>query len=299
MIQKALTRFCYIIIIGGKNMKLNLTSKLSPPSKLTSISLAISIILILTAFLYVSGNRIDLDNNDHTVVSIKVDGSFNNKAELGKPVEEQKKPEPKEVLIYIDPGHGGLDEGTYYGSLLEKDVNLEISLILGEMLKNDGIKYQYTREKDVDVGLTERAEMANQMYATLFLSIHHNNMPDNSEYKGTETLYCPNQDATKIFNGEKFADIVQDELVKKMGTIDIGTIARPNLAVLHRTKMPAVIAEIGYISNESDRAKIRSREYKERAASGLYLALIKSLDALNAKKDSNGVWLIEDLSMSM
>jgi len=105
-------------------------------------------------------------------------------------------------------------------------------LKLGKLLEDLGVKVVYTRETDVFVDLDPRVELANRLDATLFISVHSNSLPDNSEYKGTETLYCPS------------STIVQKELINALGTVDNGIIERPNLVVLRKTVMPAVIAEI-------------------------------------------------------
>ncbi len=102
---------------------------------------------------------------------------------------------PQEVLIVVDPGHGGRDEGTRYGNLKEKDVNLDISLKLAKLIKNKGYKYLLTRDKDVALDeilskdLEKRWQLANNKGATLFISIHNNYLENDSKYKGTETLY--------------------------------------------------------------------------------------------------------------
>ncbi len=202
---------------------------------------------------------------------------------------------PREVTVVIDPGHGGEDWGTYYKDIYEKDLNLDVSLKLGGLLQKSGVKVVYTREKDEFVGLRERSDIANKLEADLFISIHHNKMPDNPYYKGTETLYCPSGNtAQDTMNGEKFAAIVQKELVKTLGTIDNGTIYRPNLSVLRHTKMPAVISEIGYLSNSSDRDKITSPAFRQKAAEALSSAILKTLEKMEASKNTDGKWMLAD-----
>ncbi|KNY25090.1 N-acetylmuramoyl-L-alanine amidase family protein [Pseudobacteroides cellulosolvens] len=201
-------------------------------------------------------------------------------------------PVKKEVLLLIDPGHGGEDLGTYFDNIYEKVLNLDISLKLGKLLENDGFKVLFTRKEDVFVGLKERSDLANEKDATLFLSIHNNNMPDSPNYKGTETLYCPGSSGNGKINGERFAQIVQEELVKRLGTIDNGIIARPNLSVLRRTQMAAVIAEIGYISNYSDRIKLNTEYFRQEAAVALHKAVKRTLDEMNVKKQPDNRWII-------
>ena len=183
-----------------------------------------------------------------------------------------------EVVVVIDPGHGGSDQGTTHGEMLEKDINLDISFRLGNLLEQAGIKVVYTRESDIDVDLKERAYMANDINAALFISVHNNSMPGSPDYRGTETLYAlPAQPDPGKFNGQRFAEIVQKELVDNLKTYNIGTIFRPNLAVLRLTSMPAVIAEIGYMSNKGDREKLASSEFRQKAAIAMSNAVLKSL----------------------
>ncbi len=93
-------------------------------------------------------------------------------------------------------------------------------------------------------------------------------------------------------DGKKFAKIVQKELVSTLGMADNGIISRPNLAVLHNTKMPAVLAEIGYFSNASDRAKLASTEFRENAAKALFRAIEKALEEMKVYKE-DGKWMVK------
>lgn len=202
---------------------------------------------------------------------------------------------PKEVIIVIDPGHGGEDLGATKGELYEKKLNLDISKRLGDLLEDLGIKVVYTRDKDVDVGLDERVNIANDLDATLFISIHNNYMPNDAGYKGTETLYClpVNVDENKM-DGKKLATIVQKKLVSALKTVDNGIIYRPNLVVLRKTKMPAVIAEIAYMSNSSDREKLSNENFRQNAAKALSEAVIEALEDMGVEKNEKGKWIVVD-----
>lgn len=204
----------------------------------------------------------------------------------------------REAVVVIDPGHGGEDIGTYYKDLYEKDINLDISIRLGDLLKQEGISVVFTREGDTNPGLRERADVANVLDAALFISIHNNQMPGSPNYGGTETLYCPaGLDEPLTFDGKRFASIVQGKLVEALETYDNGIISRPNLAVLRLTKMPAVIAEIGYMSNSSDREKLISPDFRQKAARALCDATLSALDELGAVKGEDGRWTLYEGSM--
>lgn len=178
--------------------------------------------------------------------------------------------EAEDKLVVIDAGHGGSDPGAVYAGLNEKDLNLKIALELNDILKDKGVKTYMTRDDDTFVPLKTRAEIANNLNAALFLSIHNNAY--NSSEHGTETLYYPGA------AGSAFARVVQDTLVSKLGTHDRGIVQRPNLVVLNSTKMPAVIAEVAFLTNNDDRAKLMDDDFLRKSAEALAEAVIKALE---------------------
>ncbi len=182
---------------------------------------------------------------------------------------------PKEQLIVIDPGHGGSDPGATHGGVYEKDLNLDIAKRLNALLKSKNIKTYMTREEDIFVGLYERAYIANDMKATLFVSIHNNAYY--AKYKGTEILYYPQVTSSSGFNGKRFAQIAQEDLVNALGTQDRGIVERPKLVVLKATKMPAILAEIAFMTNSGDLANLKSEEFRQKAAQALCDSIIKAL----------------------
>jgi N-acetylmuramoyl-L-alanine amidase len=103
--------------------------------------------------------------------------------------------------VVLDAGHGGKDPGAQSYGLNEKDVALDVSLLVGKMLqKHEDINFIYTRDKDVFIGLRERATIANKAKADLFISIHANAVNNTSPY-GTETFVLGlhrNQDNLEI-----------------------------------------------------------------------------------------------------
>ncbi|RCX16630.1 N-acetylmuramoyl-L-alanine amidase [Anaerobacterium chartisolvens] len=184
-------------------------------------------------------------------------------------------------LVVIDPGHGGNDYGTGAEGIDEKDVVLEISLKLGKLLEDSGVKVLYTRSTDEYITLGKRAQIANNAGADLFISVHINALEDDTLCSGSETLFCgKDSNSEGKMDSERFAQMVQSEIVEALGTKDNGIIERPRLAVLRQTNMPAVIAELGYITNASDREKLKSDKYKELAAEALFTASLKALDEM-------------------
>lgn len=192
----------------------------------------------------------------------------------------------KQKVIVIDPGHGGSDPGAVFktadgGQITEKDLNLKISMKLYELLKKAGMKVYMTRTDDRDVGLYERADFANNLNAALFVSVHNN--AGSSWQRGTMTLFYPSvYDKSYGITGERFAQIAQEELLRELGTNDMGVWKRPKLAVLNTTKMPAILAEVSYLTNDSDRANLLDDAFREKAAKALFYSIIRALGEIDA-----------------
>lgn len=201
------------------------------------------------------------------------------------PAEEQKNQDlqktneneavPMTKTIVLDPGHGGSDPGAVAGKVLEKDLNLQVSKILKEMLEEKGLKVYMTRSEDVYVGLYTRADIANNLKADLFVSIHHN-AATNTSAAGLMTLYYPTTNDQKM-NGQKLAEIIQKNLVKTLKTKDWGIIARPNLVVTRETKMPSVIAELGFMTNKAELERLVTYQFQKQAAQALCDGILEAL----------------------
>ncbi len=179
----------------------------------------------------------------------------------------------RKYKVVIDPGHGGRDPGARAYGVCEKDLNLDISLRLEKILKEKGISTYMTRRSDTYPSLYYRAYLANRINADLFLSIHNN--AGYSKYHGSMALYCPGR--TRKFNGKDFAAIVQNELVTALGSRNTGTRPRNELVVLRETHMPAVIAEIGFMTNRAEFLKLNTESYRQKAAQALADAVLKAL----------------------
>lgn len=156
--------------------------------------------------------------------------------------------------IFIDPGHGGKDPGAGGNGLAEKDVALTVSKLLKTELLISGFDVRMSREGDTYPSLADRYTAANAWGADYFISIHCNSAADPAA-SGTETLvYALGSKAANM------AAVVQNSLVRALGTRDRGVKARPDLAVLRGTKMPAILVECGFISNTADAAILRGKQ---------------------------------------
>ncbi len=167
------------------------------------------------------------------------------------------------MKIFIDPGHGGTDPGAVAANgMKEATVNLDVSFRLGNIFENRGIQVMYSRTTDIFIPLGERAAMANEWGADYFVSIHCNSSAD-PQANGTETLfYKPGT------TSEELARDVQTQLVLANKQRDRG-IKQQNVAVLRLTNMPAVLAELAFISNPKEAELLSTADFRQVCAQGI------------------------------
>ena len=167
--------------------------------------------------------------------------------------------------IVIDPGHGGSDWGASYNGRKEKDDTLNLAFAVGQILENAGIDVEYTRTTDVYNTPFEKAMMGNNADADFFVSLHRNATGTPNLGSGIETLVYDDSG----IKAEMARNI--NENLEGIGFKNRGVIERPNLVVLKRTKMPAVLVEAGFIDNDSDNAKFDAQfnETAEAIADGI------------------------------
>jgi N-acetylmuramoyl-L-alanine amidase len=167
------------------------------------------------------------------------------------------------MRVTLDPGHGGTDAGTTgRGGAREKDVTLAIATRLARTMEANGLGVQMTRMRDLEILLRPRVEMANRNDSDVFISIHANSFGAQRGVKGIETYY---------FSDESFplARAIHRSLVRTLGQPDRG-VRRNNFYVVHHTRMPAALVEIGYLSNPEEERLLTDPAYQERAAQAIY-----------------------------
>ena len=148
--------------------------------------------------------------------------------------------------IMLDAGHGGRDPGAVYNGRQEKDDSLALTLAVGELLQERGIDVLYTRTTDVYESPYQKAMEANAADADFFISIHRNSSPEANTYSGVESLVY-NRSGIKL----EMAENINDQL-EAVGFVNLGVKERPGLVVLRRTRMPAVLVEVGFINSDTD-----------------------------------------------
>lgn len=187
--------------------------------------------------------------------------------------------EPQDIyekIIVVDAGHGGDDTGSYAatGDLDEKDFNLDIILRLKELLDKERIKVYYTRLRDERVSLKRRVELANELGADLFVSVHCNSSEE-SGGNGFEILY--QEGKSTGFTSKQFAEVCLKELEDATNRRNRGIVKGNRIYIVRKAKMPMVLIEAGFISNREDLNYLSERENRDNIAKGIYLGIIKSL----------------------
>lgn len=165
-------------------------------------------------------------------------------------------------VIVIDPGHGGSDPGAVQNGVREKDVNFPISLKLNKVLQDKGYNTIMTRYDDSALSLYDRAKVANEVQADLFISIHANSN-DNSSITGIQVLYH-SKDKANVKKEETLAlaQIMMDEITKGTGAQNRGLLARERTVVIRDTNMPSVLIETGFLTNSEEAKLLQTEEYQ-------------------------------------
>lgn len=206
--------------------------------------------------------------------------------------------------IVIDPGHGGKDPGCRNGRLKEKNIVLKVSKLLAQKLKAQlGCEVILTRRRDIFIPLEQRTAIANMKRADLFVSVHVNSSPRRRAY-GIETYYlnfASDEEAmrvaalenaastrslselqdllkgillnTKLEESRRLAEEVQRHLVQTVKrryrpVRDRGVRTAP-FVVLIGTQMPAILVEIGFISNPMEKRRLEDPKYLDLVAEGI------------------------------
>ncbi len=235
------------------------------------------------------------------------------------------KPEDTQDVIVIDPGHGGFDSGARGPKgVEEKNVTLRIARLLAEKLREKfRCKVLLTRDDDVFIPLRDRTAFANMNKADLFISIHTNATPK-SDVDGVETFFASidatDEDAKKIADFENssgadekspeaeddlklilrdlentasnhessiLAETIHTALLKATKGEDRG-VKQALFAVLISAEMPAVLVEVGFITNPDEERRLNSRKEQEKIADSLADGIMGFRKTFSKEKDFIG-----------
>lgn len=226
--------------------------------------------------------------------------------------------------VVIDAGHGGNDPGASAASkLTEKAVTLDVATRLRDILRKNGFDVVVTRGDDRLVALRDRATLANKSNGDIFVSIHVNSLATGRESHGIETYYLgPTNDPTltrlaadenrtsgysvadlrKLLDGvyadvrrdesHRLAAVVQQQLFNGLRAADPGVkdwgVKRAPFIVLVATGMPAILAEVGCLSNDREAAMLGRPEYRQQIAQSLFHGIRAYASAGDAPKKGSG-----------
>ncbi len=188
-------------------------------------------------------------------------------------------------IVLIDPGHGGADPGAIYTDnngieIEENNVNFEVSLLLRDMLKESGVNVEITRQEDQEISLEDRKELAENKNVSLLVSVHLESNPDTSR-KGTITQYNSSNNVEAYgVSGEMAAQMIHNEIINKLKTEDAGVMTMSKSLKYENLEMPAVIVDLAFISNESDRESVMTEEFNREAAKAIHDGIIAVLNEM-------------------
>ncbi|GKV69198.1 hypothetical protein NCCP2716_16960 [Sporosarcina sp. NCCP-2716] len=189
------------------------------------------------------------------------------------PTPPGKKP-LKDVVVVIDAGHGGKDSGSVGNGFLEKNITLNIAKKMEAYYKNVPIQAKMTRTTDTFIELEDRAAYAKKVNGSIFMSIHNNSF-SNESANGTETYYYTRSAATNpnAAQSKALARYTQNRMLEAWGLTDRGVKPGPWLVIKYNT-VPAVLAEVGFISNKKDMGLMGTEAGRQKLAKGLFLATL-------------------------
>lgn len=182
-------------------------------------------------------------------------------------------------VIYIDAGHGGIDPGAVYKDIHEADINLKISMSLANLLEKNGAIVLLTRTGDYDLSvnnavnrkrsnLSRRANIINESNGDLYISIHLNSIAS-STWKGAQVFYDDinpkNEKIAKLLQNALKKDLKSSREYKEMN----------NMYMYKRIKIPGVLVEVGFLSNDNERYLLLQKTYQDKVAKSLCGGIIE------------------------
>lgn len=175
--------------------------------------------------------------------------------------------------VVIDPGHGGPDPGAVgIGGLREKDVVMDVSLQVAQLLQARGVMVTMTRSSDIDLDLPPRVSIANRSGANAFVSIHANAISmARPDVNGVETFF---------FSGGPSRSLA-GALQRRMMAISPGTrdrgVKQGNFFVIRRTVMPAALVEMGFVTGAIDAPRLANPQFRRTMALAIAAGILDFL----------------------
>ena len=195
-------------------------------------------------------------------------------------------------VVYLDAGHGGYDPGASYFGISEKSLTLAIQSRVKDKLEAEGYQVVTTRTSDTYVDLTDRSRAANASESDIFVSIHIN-ASGSSAAQGIETYYYQpyaeypsrinatyHANPTRLSMSDTLANAIQSSLINATGAQNQG-VKRQTFAVLRETTSPAVLLELGFLSNPQEAARLNTSAYQETLANAIVAGIKRYYSVYN------------------
>jgi N-acetylmuramoyl-L-alanine amidase len=175
---------------------------------------------------------------------------------------------PANIVIAIDPGHGGADPGAVgIGGLQEKDITSAIAYDVAEILEKSGLQVVLTRADDREINLEPRVQIAQRASSNLFVSIHANSISlDRPEVNGLETYYYS--------SGNQLAQVIHDAILQELTMTDRG-VRQARFYVLRNTSMPAVLVETGFVTGAEDAQNFNDPAWRGQMAEAIAAGIVQ------------------------
>lgn len=172
-------------------------------------------------------------------------------------------------VVVIDAGHGGRDPGAVgIGGLREKDVVIDISRQVAQILEQNGVTVVMTRQDDRTIGLAPRTQLANRVNANLFVSIHANAISmSRPDVNGLETYY--------FSSGQRLAQTIHRSMLRSFPNMRDRRVRRARFYVLRHTNMPAVLVETGFVTGRDDARMLANPTQRTRMAEAIAQGILQ------------------------
>src|SRR5699024_10685266 len=182
-------------------------------------------------------------------------------------------------VVVNDAGHGGHDPGAQSGGVREKDLNLTVSKKVENLLKNNNYYTVMTRRSDIFLELSERASIANNIKADIFVSIYTNSF--NGLTSGIETFSYDQKgkpknpilsnNANRLLRSSALSSSIQNTLASSLNLnkIENRGAKKANFHVLRETHVPAVLVEIGFVDHAAERKKLVNDAYQNKLSTAI------------------------------
>ena len=253
------------------------------------LALLLAVILMICGCLYIGEHLFQSDKNTESNKDLSNDneaGTSENQGGEADPSNQvldtdaqitekynytYSKPDASGLSICLDAGHGGNDVGTQSATILEKDINLSVTQKVAALLEEAGASVSLVRDSDEYVDLADRTTFGNQTGADLYISLHCNYYEADSSINGLEIYYHRNSETSK-----QYAETMT-QLLRGIRDMDVRDSSQENMQVLRNSSIPAIMIEMGFLSNSEDCAALNDPLFQEYFARMLVESIVDVL----------------------